>query len=54
MKKATNSLHFPLNTLNQRLSAHYTEISSIYTAEMMKRVLLYIYSNLSIINNMPK
>ncbi|CAD8051342.1 unnamed protein product [Paramecium sonneborni] len=37
MKKATNSLHFPLNTLNQRLSAHYTEISSIYTAEMMKR-----------------
>ncbi len=31
----------PLNTLNQRTSAHYIEIGHIYTAEMAKRVLFY-------------
>lgn len=45
MYRAGNSMQLPLNTLNQRLSAHYSEISSIYTAEMMKRV-IYLYLNI--------
>lgn len=38
MKRSSNAMQFPLNSLNQRTSAHYTEISTIYAAEMMKRV----------------
>ncbi len=29
----------PMNALNQRVSAHFTEINSIYGVEMLKRVM---------------
>jgi hypothetical protein len=32
----------PGNALNQRISAHYTEINSIYGIEMAKKVLLVL------------
>ena len=33
-----DELGLPLNSLNQRTSAHYIEINYIYGAEMVKRV----------------
>lgn len=36
-RKIGNRLGLPLNSLNQRTSAHYIEINHIYGAEMIKR-----------------
>ena len=41
----------PINSLNQRTSAHYIEINKIYGGEMIKRVL---FLNFSILNNIKK
>jgi len=32
-----------LNSMNQRTSAHYIECNNIYGAEMMKRVIYFIF-----------
>ncbi|KAL4490329.1 hypothetical protein ABPG72_004368 [Tetrahymena utriculariae] len=37
LKKRAGDMALPLNSLNQRTSAHYIEINAIYGAEMMKR-----------------
>ena len=34
----------PINSLNQRTSAHYIEINKIYGGEMLKRVLFFYFS----------
>jgi hypothetical protein len=33
-----NEFGLPINSMNQRTSAHYIEINHIYGAEMLKRV----------------